>query len=177
MFYKDSDGNRYRIGKPFTYQGYYYGTALANHPKFMGLGFTQVIVAPRPDDNYYFVTGPDLDGQYTSTPRDLAALKTSFIQQEKRTSFQLLSKTDWYVLRNVDSAGTVPTAVATYRSAIRTVAETRCNQINACTTVAELEELIKEPAQLYDPETEVYSVNPDRMEPWPEIDTDVYHLY
>ena len=177
MFYKDSDGNRYRIGKPFTYQEYYYGTALANHPKFMELGFTQVIVAPRPDSNYYVVTGPDLNGQYTSTPRELADLKTKFIKQEKQTSFQKLKETDWYVLRNIDGAGTVPTAVATYRSAIRTAAETRCNQINACTTVAELEEKMKEPAQLYDTTTETFSVNPDRMEPWPEIDTDVYHLY
>ena len=177
MFYKDSNGNRYRIGKPFTYQGYYYGTALATHAKFIELGFTQVIIAPRPDSTYYSVIGPDINGQYTSTPRDLAMLKTNFIKQEKQISFQKLKQTDWYVLRNVDGAGAVPTAVATYRSAIRTAAETRCNQINACTTVAELEEKIKEPARLYNEETETFSVNPDRMEPWPEIDIDVYHLY
>ena len=177
MFYKDSDGNRYRIGKPFTYQGYYYGTALATHSKFIELGFTQVIVGQRPDKRFYISVGPDISGQYSSTPRDLATLKTNFIKQEKQTSFQKLKQTDWYVLRNIDGAGTVPTAVATYRSAIRTAAETRCNQINACTTVAELEELIKEPDQLYDVATETYSVNPDRMEPWPEIDEDVYHLY
>tara|TARA_X000001388_G_scaffold69281_1_gene57726 strand:- start:1059 stop:1592 length:534 start_codon:yes stop_codon:yes gene_type:complete len=177
MFYKDSNNNKYRIGTPFEYGGYYYAASQANHPKFMELGFTQVIVGSRPDSRFYTVVGPDLDGQFSSTPRELVGLKTSFINQEKQTSFQKLRETDWYVLRNIDGAGTVPTAVATYRSAIRTAAETRCNQINACTTVAELEELIKEPAQLYDPDTAVYSVNPDRMEPWPEIDTDVYHLY
>ena len=53
MFYTDSNNNRYRIGKPFEYEGYYYGTALATHPKFMELGFTQVIVQQRPDPFYY----------------------------------------------------------------------------------------------------------------------------
>ena len=177
MFYKDSFDNKYRIGTPFEYGGYYYAASQASHPKFMELGFTQVIVGSRPDSRFYFVTGPDINGQFTSNPRDLAQLKTRFIKQEKQTSFQKLRETDWYVLRNIDGAGTVPTTVATYRSAIRTAAETRCNQINACTTVAELEELIKEPDQLYDVATETYSVNPDRMEPWPEIDEDVYHLY
>ena len=177
MFYKDSNGNRYRIGTPFTYNNTYYTKAGATHATFISLGFTQVIVAPRPDKTYYSVIGPDLNGQYSSTPRDLATLKTNFIKKEKQTSFQLLKQTDWYVLRNVDGAGTVPTAVTTYRSAIRTAAETRCNQINACSTVAELEEKMKEPAQIYDEGTTSYVANPDRMEPWPEIDTDVYHLY
>ena len=58
MFYKDSSNNRYRIGTPFTYNGYYYGTALATHAKFIELGFTQVIVAARPDDRFYVVSGP-----------------------------------------------------------------------------------------------------------------------
>lgn len=177
MFYKDSDGNRYYIGQPFSYEGYYYGTALATDDKFTELGFTQVIVGPRPDNRFYSIAGPDINGNYTSIPLNLANLKTQFIKIEKQTSFQKLKETDWYVLRNVDGAGAVPTAVTTYRSAVRTVAETRCNQILACTTVAELEEKIKEPETLYNLETDTFSVNPDRMEPWPTIDEDVYHLY
>ena len=167
MFYKDSFNNKYRIGTPFEYNCYYYAASQANHPKFMELGFTQVLIAPRPDSRFYSVTGPDINGQFKSNPRDLAQLKTNFIKKEKQTSFQKLRETDWYVLRNIDGAGTVPTAVATYRSAIRTTAETRCNQINACSTVEELEELLNEPEQLYDQVTETYSANPYRMEPWP----------
>ena len=59
MFYKDSSNNRYYIGKPFTYNGTSYTKHGATHANFIALGFTQVIVAARPDDRFYVVTGPD----------------------------------------------------------------------------------------------------------------------
>ena len=86
MFYKDSFDNKYRIGTPFEYGGYYYAASQANHPKFMELGFTQVIVGSRPDSRFYSVAGPDINGQFTSNPRDLAQLKTSFIKKEKQNA-------------------------------------------------------------------------------------------
>ena len=177
MFYKDSSGNRYKLGKPFYYNNSSYTVTGATHENFIALGFTQVTPDTRPDSRFYSVTGPDINGEYTSTPFDLADLKAKFIKIEKESSYQRLRSTDWYVLRNIDGAGAVPTAITTFRAAVRTAAETRCNQINACSTVAELEEKIKEPDQLYDSATETFSVNPDRMEPWPTIDEDVYHLY
>ena len=84
MFYKDSNGNRYTIGRPFTYNNNYYTKAGATHETFISLGFTQVIVAGRPDDQYYVVTGPNIDGQYTSTPRDLDMLKLAQIKKQKQ---------------------------------------------------------------------------------------------
>ena len=99
MFYTDSNNNRYYIGKPFEYEGYYYGTALATHAKFMELGFTQVIVQQRPDSKYYVVTGPDATGAYSSTPRNLADLKLSLKLQQKKHAHQTLRQTDWYVIR------------------------------------------------------------------------------
>ena len=171
MFYKDSDGNRYRIGKPFTYQGYYYGTALATHDKFMELGFTQVIVAPRPDGTYYVVTGPDLDGQYTSTPRDLDELKENQITKEKQTARSILNKTDWMVVRAMDvgvAVAAVPADVSNFRSAIRGVCDARCNAIGSAVSVEELEALVKAPVQVYDMENETYITNPDpHLPPWP----------
>ena len=171
MFYKDSDGNRYRIGKPFTYQGYAYGTALANHPKFMELGFTQVIVAPRPDARYYTVTGPDINGQYTSTPRNLDQLKENQVNKEKQVAKQVLSQTDWMVIRAMDvgvAGAAVPADVSNFRSAIRGVCDARCNAIGSTVSVEELETLVKTPARLYDQETEEYYTNPDpHLPPWP----------
>ena len=171
MFYLDFNGNRYKIGKPFTYQGYYYGTALANHPKFMELGFTQVIVAPRPDGNYYVVVGPDLDGQYTATPRDLDQLKKNQITKEKQVANQILSQTDWMVIRAIDvgvAVAAVPDNVSNFRSAVRGVCDARCNAIGSTVTVEELETLVKAPVQIYDQETEIYITNPDpHLPPWP----------
>ena len=173
MCYTDSDGNRYRIGKPFTYQGYYYGTALANHPKFMELGFTQVIVQQRPDSKYYVVTGPDNTGAYSSTPRNLADLKTNFKLQQKKTAHNTLRKTDWYVIRSQELgvvAASVPTAISDFRAAYRAAADARCAEIDACTTVEELETLMKAPAQvLSDPSNpeSAYVANTAALTQWP----------
>ena len=172
MFYKDSDGNRYTIGTPFTYQGYYYGTALATPDKFIELGFTQVVVAPRPDGHYYIVTGPDLDGQYTATPRDLDQLKLFQIKQEKQIARSILNETDWIVVRAMDvgvAVAAVPDDVSNFRSAVRGVCEARCTAIGSVVSVEELETLVKTPAELWNVETEEYYTNPDPHLPsWPK---------
>ena len=178
MFYTDSNNNRYRIGKPFEYEGYYYGTALATHAKFMELGFTQVIVQQRPDSKYYVVSGPDTTGAYSSTSRNLAELKLNFKIEQKRNAHQTLRQTDWYVIRSTELgvvAAAVPTSISDFRAAYRAAADARCAEIDACTTVEELEALMKAPAQLYNPETEVYSVNPAALTQWPEPLAETYN--
>jgi len=177
MFYTDSNNNRYFIGRPFEYEGYYYGTALATHDKFMELGFTQVIVQQRPDDTYYVVSGPDSTGAYSSTPRNLAELKLNFKLQQKRQAHQILRQTDWYVIRSQELgvvAAAVPVAISNFRTSYRTVSDARCAKIDSCTTVEELEALIKAPAELYNNETEVYSVNPAALTQWPEPLAETY---
>ena len=172
MFYKVSDGNRYYIGRPFFYNNTHYTKAGATHETFMSLGFTQVVVAQRrPDDHYYVVTGPDLDGQYTSTPRDLDKLKKNQVTKEKQTARSLLNQTDWMVVRAMDvgvAVAAVPADVSNFRSAIRGVCDARCNAIGSVATVEELAALVKAPAQLWDVETEEYYTNPDpHLPPWP----------
>jgi hypothetical protein len=170
MFYTDSNNKKYRIGTPFEYEGYYYGTALATHAKFMELGFTQVIVQQRPDDKYYVVSGPDAVGAFSSTQRNLAELKLNFKLEQKRTAHQTLRKTDWYVIRSTELgvvAASVPVSISDFRAAYRAAADARCAEIDACTTVQELEALMKAPTQLYNQETEVYSVNPAALTQWP----------
>ena len=187
MFYTDSNNNRYRIGKPFEYEGYYYGTALATHAKFLELGFTQVIVQQRPDDKYYVVSGPDNTGAYSSNPRDLATLKTTLKLRQKQHAHQTLRETDWYVIRSTELgvvAAAVPTAISDFRAAYRAVADTRCAEIEACTTVQELETLMKAPAQIVTEvvtgvagvsETQyVTSDNPAALTQWPEPLAETY---
>lgn len=170
MFYTDSNNNRYYIGKPFSYNGTDYTKFGATHAKFMELGFTQVIVQQRPDDKYYVVSGPDSTGAYSSTPRNLAGLKLSFKLQQKKHAHQTLRQTDWYVIRSTELgvvAASVPVSISDFRAAYRAASDARCAQIDACTTVQELETLMKAPAQLYNQETEVYSVNPAALTQWP----------
>ena len=141
-FYKDSSDNRYYVGRAFTYSGTQYTKAGATASTFLGLGFTAVTVGLRPDDRFYIVTGPDANGAYTTTDRDLAELKTRFVRETKLAAIQFLKNTDWYVVRNIENSTAIPTEVTTYRAALRTASSTRCDEINAVTTVAALETLI-----------------------------------
>ena len=179
MFYLDPNTNkRYRIGTPFEYNGIGYGTLSATHDTFMSLGFTQVIVQQRPDSQYYVVSGPDSTGAYSSTPRNLADLKLNFKLQQKRTAHQTLRNTDWYVIRSMELgvvAAAVPVSISDFRTAYRAAADARCAEIDACTTVEELETLMKAPAELYNIETETYSVNPAAMTQWPEPLAETYN--
>jgi len=177
MFYTDSNNNRYRIGKPFTYNNTDYTKYGATHAKFMELGFTQVIVQQRPDSQYYIVSGPDATGAYSSTPRDLAELKLNFKLQQKRQAHNTLRKSDWYVIRSQELgvvAAAVPVSISAFRASYRTVSDARCAEIDACTTVQELETLMKAPEQMYDEQTKAYSVNPAALTPWPEPLAETY---
>ena len=178
MFYLDTNTQkRYRIGTPFTYNNTDYTRYGATHAKFMELGFTQVIVQERPDDSYYIVSGPDATGAYSSTPRNLAELKTNFKLQQKRTAHQTLRQSDWYVIRSMELgvvAAAVPVALSDFRAAYRVASDARCAEIDACTTVQELETLMKAPAELYDVEAETYSVNPAALTQWPEPLAETY---
>ena len=146
MFYLDTQTNtRYYLRRAFTYGGLQYSQASATHETFTTLGFTQVTVGTRPDDRFYSVVGPDNTGAYTATPRDLANLKTRFKREQKQQAHNVLRQTDWYVVRLAElgvSAGAVPADVTSFRAAYRTAAGTRCDEIDACTTVQELETLI-----------------------------------
>ena len=177
MFYLDTQTNkRYTIGTPFTYGNIQYTKQGASHATFMSLGFTQVIIQQRPDDRFYVVSGPAADGSYSSTPRDLAQLKTQYKQEAKQQAFQLIQGTDWYIVRQTElgySEAPVPAAVTTFRADVRAAAVSRCDQIDACASVADLEALIKAPSDLYDVETETYSVNPAALTQYPETPDEV----
>ena len=174
MFYIDSQQNRYTIGTPFTYNSIQYSAAGASHATFMSLGFTQVIPEQRPDDRFYVVSGPTGLGTYTSTPRDLVGLKSDFVEKTKRTAWQLLSGTDWYIIRALEEPITysVPTGIHDYRVGIRTVSDARCDQINACSDVAALKDLIDAPLLVLsnpsDP-TSGYVSNTSALTAFPEL--------
>ena len=148
MFYIDADQNRYYLRRQFSYLGVNYGASAATHEKFTELGFTQVIVGPRPDDRFYIVSGPGADGSYSTTPRDLDQLKLEFIMQEKRNSRVILSQSDWYVIRAAETGAVMPVLFEDYRTAVRDAANARCDEIALAATIEELQELITNPEAL-----------------------------
>ena len=86
-----------------------------------------VVNAEQKDRVYYFVSPGNIelvDGvptqKYTNTAKDLAELKTVMTNKVKINAGQLLSHTDWMVIRKYERDVAIPSATATYRAAVIT---------------------------------------------------------
>ncbi len=65
-------------------------------------------------------------------------LKTKHKEIIKQQASGLLTNYDWYVIRKADAGTAVPSAVTTYRAAVRTKSGEMETLIDACSTVDEL---------------------------------------
>ena len=65
-------------------------------------------------------------------------VKSILKAQEKNTAGSLLSKYDWYVVRKAETSKAIPTAIKTYRTAVRTACTTRETEIDNCADTAAL---------------------------------------
>jgi hypothetical protein len=73
-------------------------------------------------------------------------LKTQYIAQTKQTANDMLSKTDWYIIRaSDDSSLAVPSDITTKRKAIRDAAKTIEDKINAASKLADFIKLFDTP--------------------------------
>jgi hypothetical protein len=149
-FWLDSANTRYTLGRAFQYNDRQYTKAGASRETFEALGFTEVTIDPRPDDRFYIVSGPDNTGAYNSSPRDLDELKASFILQENQTARQILSNTDWYVIRMLEgeAMGTptpMPAGLSDQRTSVRALSNARVADIQAATTLEELQYVLETP--------------------------------
>tara|TARA_R100000008_G_scaffold51474_1_gene30988 strand:- start:542 stop:1384 length:843 start_codon:yes stop_codon:yes gene_type:complete len=79
------------------------------------------------NNEYYTSTFSDSVGDdavtrtYTNNAvSDLAELKTNKITDAKQDANQLLSNTDWYVVRNVETSTAIPSEITAFRTAVRT---------------------------------------------------------
>ena len=109
------------------------------------IGLVEVVVQPKPDERFYWVTGPALDGSYMATPRELddrnevdengqplldaegkqvvtPGLKSQYIAATKATQGSLLAQTDWAIVRKADTGIEVPAAIQQYRNEVRLAA-------------------------------------------------------
>ena len=65
-------------------------------------------------------------------------VKSVLKAQEKATAGSLLAKYDWYVVRKYEASKAIPTAIKTYRTAVRTACATRETEIDNCADTAAL---------------------------------------
>tara|TARA_R100000995_G_scaffold81450_1_gene54282 strand:+ start:22035 stop:22586 length:552 start_codon:yes stop_codon:yes gene_type:complete len=109
-------------------------------------GIKEVSIQTKPDEKFYWVTGPALDGSWTSTEKNLndvtqtvlgedvttKGLKSEWINRTKKTANSLLAPTDWQVIAKADRDRAIDSNVATYRAAV----VTKCAAIETSITNA-----------------------------------------
>jgi hypothetical protein len=181
------DGRRLRVGRPFNTATASYSqlwvTALSDDEK-TAIGITWEADPAPFDSQYYYSAGnprpvadvpqvdkdnnPVLDADGNQVIQK--GLKTNFAAKQKITAGQMLSSTDWYVVRKSETDVAIPSNVATYRAAVRTVCNTRETEIAAVSTTAALEALMKAPDKVLDTDGKTLIDNPAaHLTPWPEL--------
>ena len=101
-FWLDQSTNvRYYPGRAFVYGDMQYTKKGATPETFTSLGFVEVPIQDRPDDSFYWVTGPDDTGAYTSTPKDHVELVEFFSRPTCRPKPDV-SEMDGFLCGRVD---------------------------------------------------------------------------
>lgn len=78
----------------------------------------------------------DEDGNTTT------GLKTLWKSTQDQIAASLLAPSDWRIIKAKETSTNIPSAWKTYRAAVRTACNTRQTEIDACSDVAALKELL-----------------------------------
>ena len=95
-------------------------------------GIKEVGIQEKPDGMFYSVSGPALDGSWTSTAKNIddvtetidgkefitKGLKSQWLVKTKETANSLLAPTDWQVVAKAERDRAIDSDVATYRAAV-----------------------------------------------------------
>ena len=97
---------------------------------------------PKPLDDVLFVEGDEIPSDKAVGDIKQYGLKGICKTKVNEQANGLLSKYDWYVIRNTeDNTKTIPSDVSTYRTNVRTKANEMCTQIDGASTVDALKTL------------------------------------
>jgi len=168
------DGRRLRVGSPFTHPD---GRQFAGDwsrltsDELKSVGITYE-ADPEPfDSKYYFSAGNprQLDNSTDDKGNVTTGVRTNVLEEQKTAAGQLLSSSDWYVVRKSETDEAIPSNVTTYRAAVRTVCGTREAEIAAVKTTQELEALMNAPAKITDDAGKVVDNPAAHLTPWPVL--------
>ena len=149
------NGNPLAVDVPFTVGDINYPAnwlRLSTAQEKKDLGITEVDDPKTYDNRFYWGDGTakalddenakDKDGNLLKDENGdqvvTLGVKSVLKAQEKVTAGSLLARYDWYVIRKAESSKAIPTAIKTYRTAIRTACATRETEIDNCTDTAAL---------------------------------------
>lgn len=124
------------------------------------MSLSEVTVQEKPNEKFYRVSGPKLNGEWTVVERPIdntpftdsdgnerteLGLKTEYIADIKKIQGSFLSQTDWAYVRKADNGTAIPSDIQTYRNAVRSAAETIETKITNCSTMDEFQALFVVP--------------------------------
>ena len=72
-------------------------------------------------------------------------LKTQYIAQTKQTANDLMSSSDWMIIRNAEKSTAIPEATTKFRDSVRTKCAEIETAINACSSLADFIKLFDAP--------------------------------
>ena len=91
------------------------------------------------DVSYAFADGKVTASYGAATAKELLGLKSQKKADIKQQASELLTPTDWYVIKATEvESYSVPEAMTTYRADVRTASNDMETKIDACSTVDEL---------------------------------------
>lgn len=138
------DGKVLQLDTPFEHDGTSYPAnwlRLATPEERAAIGITEVVEQPRPDDRFYFVSGPNLDGSWTTSPKDIDQIKTMLLAQIKQTTASLLASTDYKYIRKMETGQEIDAVTVQKRTDIRAAKDANEKLVNDAVTVDELSTL------------------------------------
>lgn len=138
------NGRPLALDTPFEHEGFLYPAnwlRLASDEEKAAIGITEVAPPPVYDQRFYW--GFDQDGGLI--PKDLEGLKAQWIATVKETAGQLLARTDWMVVRQMDAGVEMSQGTKDWRSAIRQAANDKEQMLMAAEDVAALCALVTSP--------------------------------
>ncbi len=132
------DGRILQLDTPFEHDGTSFPAnwiRLATPEERAAIGITEVVEQPRPNDAFFWVSGPNLDGSWTAIPKDLDGLKKTWTAQFKQTAYTMLLPSDWLIIRKQENNTDIPADWTTYREAVRTTCALAIEDIELKTNI------------------------------------------
>ena len=133
------------------------------------IGITEVADAPSYDQQFYWNVGipKQLDDSTDENGVVTTGLKTLWSNKQNDIAAQLLSPSDWRIIKAKETGSNIPSVWKTYRAAVRTTCNARQAEVAASTTVEELKELFYGPSTIAQQKTDAEGkgiVEPDTIQ-------------
>ncbi len=143
-YFSSKDKNYVTAYMPFTLNNVTYPGAWwdkATEEDKQKLGLIKLVVTNEPaDDRFYWVQEQLNEAAltYVNTPKDITLVKTIMSEQINQLVFQILSATDWKIIKALETGTALPVEFTEWRAAVRAVGNNAITNINKAIHVDEI---------------------------------------